>query len=181
MRSPSEAELPRHFPGGQLRRLQPSDLAAFQAYRSVPELGRYQGWSPLSEAQARAFLAEMNEAPLFARGEWVQLGIAESAAGRLIGDIGLFIAADGQSAEVGFTLEPAAQGQGIATAAVREALQLVFEATQVQQVLGITDGRNAASVRLLERVGFRHTQSRNALFRDEPCVEEIFALPRPDA
>jgi hypothetical protein len=61
--------LPRFGAGIALRRLSVSDLAAFQAYRSDPELGRYQGWSPMSEPEARAFLEEMNGVPLFRPGE----------------------------------------------------------------------------------------------------------------
>ena len=114
------------FPGGLLRRLRTTDPAAFQAYRSIPELGRFQSWSPMSEAEAVAFLAGMNEAPLFTPGDWVQLGIAEPESDQLLGDIGIFLSADGLTGEVGFTLAPAAQGRGIATAAVRQALQVLF-------------------------------------------------------
>ena len=42
-----------------LRRLGVGDLAAFQAYRLDPELGRYQGWSPMSPAEATDFLSAM--------------------------------------------------------------------------------------------------------------------------
>ena len=94
----------RAFPGGVLRRLHVSDLAAFQAYRHIPGLGRFQGWSPMSESEALAFLAEMNAMPLFSLGEWVQLAIAEPATDRLVGDIGVFVAESGRTAEVGFTL-----------------------------------------------------------------------------
>jgi ribosomal-protein-alanine N-acetyltransferase len=180
MHSPSAPLLPRAFPGGLLRRLRTSDLAAFQAYRSIPELGRFQGWSPMSEAEAVAFLAEMNEARLFTPGDWVQLGIAEPEADQLIGDIGIFLSADGLTGEIGFTLARAAQGRGIATAAVRQALQVLFGVTAAWQVLGITDSRNVASVRLLERVGFRYHESRNTVFRGEPCFEEVYVLPRND-
>ena len=41
--------LPQEFRGGRLRRMRPEDLTAFQAYRALPELGRYQGWSPMSD------------------------------------------------------------------------------------------------------------------------------------
>jgi len=180
MHSSSTAVLPRAFSGGLLRRLQVSDLAAFQAYRSIPELGRFQGWSPMSEGEALAFLDEMNTIPLFSLGEWVQLGIAEPATNRLIGDIGMFLAGDGHSAEVGFTLEPGAQGRGVATAAVREALQLLFSATRVRQVLGVTDIRNLASIRLLQRVGFQHKETSNTTFRGEPCSEATYVLQRND-
>ncbi|MEQ1805834.1 MAG: GNAT family N-acetyltransferase [Burkholderiaceae bacterium] len=172
---PGVTHLPRTFPGGQLRRLRPTDLAAFQAYRAIPELGRYQGWSPMEDAEAAAFLNEMNGAPLFAPGAWVQLAIAEPT-GRLIGDVGIFLAQDELAAEIGFTLEPSAQGHGIATAAVREAIQLLFAATRAKCVVGITDSRNAPSIRLLARVGFQHKENRTLVFRGEPCTEEVYAL-----
>lgn len=170
--------LPRQFPGGCLRRLRPSDLGPFQAYRNVPELGRYQGWSSMSEAEARAFLVAMEAAPLFQPGKWIQLGIAKSATDDLVGDIGILLHADTHTAEVGFTLAPAAQGRGVATIAVREALQLLFSVTSVLHVLGITDARNARSIRLLERLGFKCRESRSAVFRSEACTELIFVLPR---
>lgn len=134
----------------------------------------------MSDAQALSFLAEMSEAPLFTPGDWVQLGIAERDADRLIGDIGIFVSADGLTGEIGFTLSPAAQGRGVAAAAVRRALQLLFAVTRVTQVLGVTDSRNVRSIRLLERVGFRHQESRSSVFRGEPCVEEVYALARND-
>ena len=176
-RNPS-LDLPREFPGGRLRRLHPRDCAAFQAYRSLPELGRYQGWSPVSDAEALRFLDEMHGAPLFTRGQWVQLGIAEPEFDALIGDIGLYLSEDGTSGEVGFTLQPSAQGRGVAGRAVREAVQLLFEAAGVDRVLGITDERNLPSIRLLQRIGFEHIASRQVVFRDEPCTERVYALPR---
>jgi ribosomal-protein-alanine N-acetyltransferase len=176
MRAPNDDLLPREFPGGRLRRLRPADLATFQAYRALPELGRYQGWSPMADAEALAFLSAMSEAPLFARGRWVQLGIAAAASDGLVGDIGIHLSDDGFTGEIGFTLAPASQGRGIATAAVRQALQVLVASTAVAQVLGITDGRNAASIRLLERLGFVPRESRELVFRGERCREQIYAL-----
>lgn len=170
--------LPRDFPGGRLRRLRTTDLAAFQGYRQIPDLGRYQGWSVMTDAEATAFLAEMSAAPIFTPGEWLQLGIAEPESDVLIGDIGIHVSADGFTGEIGFTLQPSAQGHGIATAAVHAALQIVFAATPVQRVLGITDSRNSASARLLERTGFKLQESRGAMFRGESCIEQVYVLAR---
>lgn len=78
--------LPLQFPSGVLRRMRQSDLAAFQEYRRIPELGRFQSWSPMGEAEALAFLAEMESTTLFQPGPWVQLAIAEPGSGVLIGD-----------------------------------------------------------------------------------------------
>lgn len=174
----SSAALPRAFPGGVLRRLRTGDLAAFQAYRSSAELGRYQSWAPISDAEAMAFLAAMHAAPLFVPGDWVQLAIAEADTDQLIGDIGVFLSADGLTGELGFTLATAAQGRGLATAAVGEALCLLFELTTVRAVLGVTDERNRRSARLLERLGFGLHQRRNVVFRGEACTEAVYRLAR---
>ena len=63
------AGLPCPLPGARLRRLRAEDLAAFQAYRAIPELGRYQGWTPQSDADAATFLANMAQAPMFTPGD----------------------------------------------------------------------------------------------------------------
>ncbi|MFT3957078.1 MAG: GNAT family N-acetyltransferase [Piscinibacter sp.] len=163
-----------------LRRLAVADLAAFQAYRSDAELGRYQGWSAMPDSEARAFLDEMNQAPLFRPGEWAQIAIAEPRTLALVGDIGLHLADDSGHAEIGFTLARHAQRRGLATAAVREVIQLVFESTAVGRVVGITDARNDASIALLERVGMQKVDERTVEFRGEACVEYVYALPRGD-
>ncbi len=160
--------------------MRPDDLAAFQAYRALPELGRYQGWLPMSDADALAFLTDVQGAPLFTPGQWMQLGIAEPARDVLVGDIGLHLSDDGSTGEIGFTLQPAVQGRGIATQAVRQALRLLFSGTNVARVFGITDARNLPSIRLLERVGFEFVEHRHVVFRGEPCTERVYALPRGD-
>jgi RimJ/RimL family protein N-acetyltransferase len=180
MDSPGVDPLPRLGHGFLLRRLTSDDLPEFQAYRHDPELGRYQGWSPMSDEEATAFLVEMNTAALLRPGSWTQIGIGEPDSRRLIGDIGVFLDRDGRYAEVGFTLAHHAQGRGVATAAVREAISLIFAVTKVDRVFGITDARNSASVRLLERVGMRRTETTNAVFRGEQCVEHVYAVVRDD-
>jgi RimJ/RimL family protein N-acetyltransferase len=175
-----ETLLPREFSGGRLRRMQPRDHAAFQAYRALPELGCYQGWSPMSDAEALAFIEDMNRAPLFAPGQWVQLGIAEPASDVLVGDIGVYLSDDETSSEIGFTLHPAAQGRGVAGRAVREAAQLLFAATRATRIFGITDERNLPSIRLLQRIGFKFMESRHVVFRGEPCTERVYVLDRND-
>jgi RimJ/RimL family protein N-acetyltransferase len=174
----TDSPLPSPFRGGQLRRLRPGDLAAFQAYRSVPQLARFQGWSVLSDQKATEFLTEMNAAPLFTPDQWVQIAIADSSDDRLIGDIGIFLAGDQPSGEIGFTLALEAQGRGLATEAVRKALQLVFELTPVEEVFGITDSRNTASIRVLQRAGFEYLDTRNVVFRGEACAEDIYSVQR---
>lgn len=172
--------LPRFGSSVVLRRLSGTDLVAFQAYRGDAELGRYQGWSAMRDPEALAFLDEMNAAPLFRPGAWAQIGISEPQTLELIGDIGLYLAEDSRHAEIGFTLARHAQRRGLATAAIREAVQLVFEFTAVERVVGITDARNHASIALLERVSMRKVEERTVEFRGETCVEYVYAIPRAD-
>jgi len=180
MKTPSGDTLPRLGAGFVLRRLSSDDLAEFQAYRHDAELGRYQGWSPMSDAEATAFLVEMNTAQLLTPGCWTQIGLADPETQRLIGDIGVFLDQDGHCAEIGFTLARHAQGRGVATAAVREAIRFIFATSRIERLIGVTDARNTASVKLLERVGMRRTGTRNAVFRGESCLEYIYALVRSD-
>src|SRR4029078_509295 len=126
-----------------------------------------QGWTPMSDAEASDFLSRMSGTPMFTRGEWLQLSVADLEFDVLVGDIGIHLSENGETAELGFTLHPASQGRGIATAAVKEALQVLFAATSAQCVLGITDERNEPSIRLLERVGFRYREARDVVFRGE--------------
>ena len=164
-----------------LRRLVGSDLAAFQAYRHDALIGLYQGWCPQTDEQALGFIEQMAGAALFAPGDWFQIGIADRLSGRLIGDIGWCVAADGASAEIGFSLCAQFQRQGLATEAVGAALRLLFDHTNVASVIGITDARNAASIRLLKRLGMRLAATASAVFRGVPCTEHRFVASRPVA
>jgi len=173
--------LPHAGEGIVLRRLAPADLAAFQAYRHDPLLGVYQGWTATSDAEALAFLDRMSHAEMFERGDWSQVGIVEAGSAELIGDIGVLLADDGESAEIGFTLRRESQGRGLATAAVREVIALLFAHTTARRVFGITDARNLRSIRLLERVGMRRVATRDTAFRGEACTEVIHVVSRQRA
>ncbi|TXH36032.1 MAG: N-acetyltransferase [Burkholderiaceae bacterium] len=162
-----------------VRRLTPQDLSGFQAYRSLPELARFQGWSPVSDAQAQRFLEEMSLAPLWQPGQWIQLGIADDQGPGLIGDVGLHLSEDGLSGEIGFTLSPEAQGRGWATAAVVACTSLLFQDTSAACCQAVADSRNLASLRVLQRAGFRFRHQAQAVFKGEACIEQTWVLDRP--
>ena len=59
-----------------LRPFRDSDLESFAAYRSDPEVERYQGWeAPYSVDKAAEFIAEMKHKQPAIQGEWYQLAI----------------------------------------------------------------------------------------------------------
>lgn len=171
--------LPRVGGGIALRRLAATDLADFQSYRKDPEVGRYQGWVPTPDREARAFLDHMNQAALLQPGTWCQVGIADANSHTLIGDIGLILAGDASRVDIGFTLGRPHQGRGLATAAVREAIALVFENTTASNVVGIADARNAPSIRLLERVGMQRVETRSAMSKGRRCTEFVYTMSKP--
>lgn len=163
-----------------LRLLQPSDLTRFAAYRADPELARFQGWSPMSETEAMAFIESTMMPPTLGTGQWHQLAIADGDDDALLGDIGLCVRADGE-AELGFTLMREAQGRGLATEALRGLVDALFRHAAVTRVVGVTDERNLASVRVLERLGMDLLSREATVFKQEPCVELRYELTRAPA
>ena len=99
----------------------------------------------------------------------------------MVGDLGIFISNNEQQAEIGFTLSRRAHGRGLATRAVHLAITLIFESTPVQKIVGITDTRNLASVKLLERVGMQRRETLAGAFKGQPCQEYVYAVSRRDA
>lgn len=161
-----------------LRVLRASDLEAFLAYRNRADVAELQGWSPMSEGDAIAFLRnEATDAPLES-GSWRQIGIAMAAGDDLIGDIGIHLDADQRTAEFGLSLHPSRQGFGLGTEAVQALIPLLFLNTGVNQVIAVTDARNTACIRLLEKSGMCHSATRTAHYKGEQCAELVFTRSR---
>jgi aminoglycoside 6'-N-acetyltransferase len=163
-----------------LRRFRDDDAAALAAYRSVPEVARYQSWdAPYSLEQAieavRSYGAGDPEQP-----GWFQYAI--DLDGVLIGDIGLNLNENLRQAELGFTLAPAHQGQGYASEAVGALLDHLFTERNLHRVSAECDARNVASARLLERLGFQREGLRRAAswWKGEWTDDLLFGRLHPD-
>ncbi len=163
-----------------LRRFTTADAEAFAAYRSVPEVARYQSWdAPVSRTEALEMVEEFAQGDPAAPG-WFQYAI--DLDGVLIGDVGLNLHNNLRQAELGFTVSPAYQGNGYATEAVRGLLDQLFIERNLHRVSAECDARNTASARLLERVGFRQEGLRrsNSWFKGEWTDDLLFGLLRAD-
>ncbi|MEZ4297858.1 MAG: GNAT family protein [Polyangiaceae bacterium] len=161
-----------------LRPFTEADLPAFAAYRSDPEIARYQSWdTPYSIAQAAALLASVQATPFDTPDTWVQIALADRETGALLGDCALHFLADGRQVELGFTLARAHQGKGLAREAVTALLDHVFGPLGKHRVSALTDARNEASIALLTRLGFRREAHylQNAYFKGSWCDEMLFA------
>jgi RimJ/RimL family protein N-acetyltransferase len=164
-----------------IRRFEASDAPAFAAYRSVPEVARYQSWdTPYGEDQAQRFIAALATSHPDTPGEWFQFAVTETASGRLLGDLAAHTELDPRLARIGFTLAPDAQGRGFATEAVTALLDHLFRMRDKHRVAADGDARNLASVALLERVGMRREAHhlRSVWSKGEWTDEYVYALLR---
>jgi RimJ/RimL family protein N-acetyltransferase len=140
-----------------LRPFRVDDLGAFVAYRSDPEVARYQSWEPsYSLADAESFLESQHGLVFGQPGEWLQLAIVDRQLGTLYGDCAVRVLDDQPgTAEIGVTLARTSQGNGIATEALTAVLTELFERRGMHRVFAETDDRNRPVARLLERLGVR--------------------------
>jgi RimJ/RimL family protein N-acetyltransferase len=141
----------------ELRRFTEADQDTFVAYRSIPELARYQSWdAPYPADAGAAFVREIMAQDPDTPGEWFQFAVALTSTGELIGDCAACPDADDpRQVEIGFTLSPEHQGHGYATEAARLLLGYLFGLRGKHRVTGECDARNTASARVLERLGMR--------------------------
>ena len=145
-----------------LRRFRAADVAAFAAYRSDPEVARYQSWSaPVPLAVAAALVEEFAAGDPLAPGGF-QYALALRSDPALIGDVYVGLHENRMQADIGFTLAPAHQGHGYAAEAVRRVLEHLFTERGLHRVSAECDARNLPSARLLDRLGFRREGHRVA-------------------
>lgn len=140
-----------------LRSFDETDCFTFSAYRSDPDVARYQGWeTPYTLQQAETFVAGMKKARPGTPGEWYQLAIQPKQMMDLVGDCAFCVLAeDERQAVIGFTLSKAYQGIGYGTEAVTRLLDYLFFDLNMHRVRAVCDVENIPSARLLERVGMR--------------------------
>src|SRR5262245_28891147 len=166
-----------------LRRFRAEDIATFVRYRADPAIARFQSWENFTEGDGQEFFAAMSRQHPDSPGEWFQFAVELAATGTMIGDCALHaLAASPGEVEIGFTLAPEFQGHGYATEAVARLLDYVFGPLAKERAAAITDARNAASVAVIERLGFeRDTAPRESIiFKGEPCEEYLYGVRRED-
>lgn len=131
------------------------DAPALAESHSDTDNARHQGWkSPLSEAEALAFIGEQPTVESLAPGLAVQLAIREAEGGPLAGDLYLFRSeAAPETLEVGITLAPGFHHRGLATAAIRAVVDAARVAG-IGRVMATVDVGNVRSRALFERLGF---------------------------
>jgi RimJ/RimL family protein N-acetyltransferase len=138
-----------------LRWLVPTDVPALFEIFSNPDVMRYWSCPPYrTEDQARELLAAIERC--FAEKTLFQWGVAGLEDDRVIGTCTLSsVDANNLRAELGYALGRAHWGQGLMRDALDTLVGFAFEELGMRRLEADVDPDNAASIRSLERLGFR--------------------------
>ena len=145
-----ETGLPLATPRLVLRRFVATDGAGLHAYLSRPEAVAFEPY-PVQSREACDLEARRRS------GDQDFLAVCRADTGELVGNL-YFHPEDPEAwrtSELGYVFHPDHWGRGYATEAVRGLLDLAFGQWGVRRVTARCNPDNAASWRLLERVGFR--------------------------
>jgi RimJ/RimL family protein N-acetyltransferase len=166
-----------------LRQLVSSDAQKIFAYRSRPEVARYQSWGIESRAEIQSQIESLAMAEPGIPGTWYQIGIVLQSSSELIGDCGFCVQeTEPRQAEFGISLAPKYQCHGYATEALRALLNYLLVDLGKHRAFGSVDPRNLRSIKLMQRVGMRNEAHfvRSLWFRGEWVDDVIFAILASD-
>jgi RimJ/RimL family protein N-acetyltransferase len=131
-----------------------SDWAAFRTIAEDPEVMRYiTGGAPWSEEQVRGFVDR--QVKLYAERGFCRWRLLDRASRELMGFCGVGYWRDGLDAEIGWWLARRYWGRGLATEAAECALRDAFERVGLDHVVSVAMVGNAASLRVMEKLGLR--------------------------
>ncbi|WP_419759078.1 GNAT family N-acetyltransferase [Acidisoma sp.] len=154
-----------------LRRMTLDDAPSMHAVLSDPDAMRY--WSTLPHSD------------LAVTEEWIGRTIASVAAGEgddfavllndtVIGKAGLW-----RSHEIGIILARQAWGRGLASEALAAVIERAF-GQGVDHIVADIDPRNAASIRLFEKLGFRYNGSeKDTVLLGDLWTDSVYLLLTP--
>lgn len=138
-----------------LRRMRLGDAEDMYEYARQTEVTRYLLWSPHPDiSHTRDYLRYI--ASRYATGSFYDWAMVLKKSGKMIGTCG-FTAFDcpHDSAEIGYVLNPAWRGMGLAPEAVQAVLAFGFDRLLLHRIEARFMEGNAASLRVMEKVGMR--------------------------
>jgi len=139
-----------------LRNFNSSDFNAVHMYAADPQVVRYFSWGPNTPEETLSFI---NSAAISAERQPRQrydLAIILRSDETLIGGCGLYIQADRCfEAEIGYCLQRQYWGAGFGTEVAALLVYFAFNKLKLHRVFATCDPKNAASIRVLEKVGLK--------------------------
>jgi RimJ/RimL family protein N-acetyltransferase len=175
--------VPLETPSLVLRELATDDGPAVHEYASDAEVVRYLDWGPSTVDETAQFLAVARTAREALPRTVYHLAIVLRATGNLVGGCRIEIrsAANGVG-DLGYVLARPHWGRGYATEATRALVGFGFEQLALHRIWATCDVRNAASARVLEKIGMeregllRHSVRRKGEWQDS----YLYAILEPD-
>lgn len=140
-----------------LRAFEPRDVDAVHAMRSDPEVVRYLYWDIHTEDESRRALEQrIGFRSLHHEGDVLALAAVLPDTDEMVVDLILrYVSEEHSLGEIGYMVHPDHQGHGYATEAARPMLGVAFDEVGLHRVIGSLEARNAASARVLEKLGMR--------------------------
>jgi len=139
----------------RLRWFTEDDAAANFAVFSDPEVTRYWSRAPWTELEQSAQMIAATMAN-YADGSGLRFAIERLDGGEMIGNVSLFhFIDDSRRCDIGYALGSRYWGQGYASEALQAAIGYGFRELGLNRVEADVDPANAASRRVLEKLGFR--------------------------
>lgn len=151
------------------------DVDALWRFRGLDEVGEWLGWHPVDQGDWNKTYPE----------KYLDYLVIELH-GEIVGDLMLSIGdgwgqreikekAKGVQAEIGWTLDPAASGNGYATEAAGALLDVCFRDLGLRRVEAGAFAANEPSWRLMERLGMRRESYsvKESLHRDHGWIDGL--------
>ena len=138
-----------------LRPVRMSDAVDMFEYASDPAVCQFLQWGPYTAlSEAEQWLESKIEN---SKREDVLFGVELKEESRLIGVVRIYsFDFEKRQGEVSYILNPAYSGKGLATEAVKGAIEVVCNALGLRSIVATVDFENEESSRLAQRLGFRY-------------------------
>jgi RimJ/RimL family protein N-acetyltransferase len=163
-----------------LREFRPADLDFMYEIHSNESVVRFL----LNEVRTRPEVEVLLErkiagAAISHEGQWLSAAVISRETGDGVGDASLEWSSEAHRlGEIGFIIHPAYHGRGYAVEAARPLLRFAFETLELHRVIGRCEARNAASARVLQKLGMRQEGHliENEWIKGEWQSELIYAM-----
>ncbi|HYO64153.1 MAG TPA: GNAT family N-acetyltransferase [Pyrinomonadaceae bacterium] len=157
-----------------LRRFRDDDFEALASIFGDPDVMRHlQDGVPVSREESAVHFRNLKENYWAERG-FGRLAVVSKDSGEVVGFCGLRLL-DG-TPEIVYVLAKSHWGRGLATEAARACLRFAFEQHGFERVVAITRPPNAASRRVMERLGMKFVREDD--FYGYNCV--LYSIERAD-
>ncbi|CAN5396415.1 GNAT family protein [soil metagenome] len=175
-----QAQLPIETERLTLRHSVDADLDATFAFQGDDEITRFVSYNTRTRDKVREVLEQRKSFRAIENdGDQMVLTVVERETGSVIGDMHFWVTSfEHKQAEFGYIFHLDFSGKGYATEASRAVLDTLFNVYEMRRVIAKCDVRNAASYRLMERVGMRREAHfvENAWFKGEWSSSYIYAI-----